>query len=420
MLKLHEELIVTSMGAKGDGIARRDGRIIHIPFTLPNETIIAIVDEERGELSELITPSPERVAPSCRWFGTCGGCALQHWATEPYTQWKRSLLGQALLQQGVETTIKPMVTAYGAGRRRVVFHARKKEGRVEIGFMARRTHQLIPIDHCPILVPALKDAPALAHHIASVIDTDKPLDLHITATDTGLDCDIRGLGAPSDRQRRRLVENFASFHLARLSVHGALIALRNEPSLSLGRATIALPSGAFLQATSEAEKALTEIAANFLAPAKKIADLFCGIGPFAIRLAEKASIFAYDSDAKAIEALSAVRAEGLKPIKATMRDLFRVPLVPTELNQFDAVLLDPPRAGARAQMEQLAKSDVPRIVSVACDIQSFARDAKILTQAGYVCEQVIPVDQFAFSAHLEMIALFTKTIPSSRKRRILG
>ena len=137
-------------------------------------------------------------------------------------------------------------------------------------------------------------------------------------------------------------------------------------------------------------------------------------------MAEKASIFAYDSDAKAIEALSAVRAEGLKPIKATMRDLFRVPLVPTELNQFDAVLLDPPRAGARAQMEQLAKSDVPRIVSVACDIQSFARDAKILTQAGYVCEQVIPVDQFAFSAHLEMIALFTKTIPSSRKRRILG
>ena len=420
MLKLHEELIVTAMGAKGDGVARRDGRAVHIPYVLPGETIIATVDGERGELNDVITPSPDRIAPLCPWFGTCGGCALQHWAAEPYTQWKRGLLGQALLQQGVEATIKPMITAYGSGRRRVVFHARKKEGKIEAGFMARRTHQLIAIDHCPILVPALQASPALATQIATIIDTDKPLDIHLTATNSGIDCDIRGLGAPSDRQRRRLVENFSSFHLARLSVHGALVAMRNEPHLRIGRADIALPSGAFLQATEAAEHHLTQIALDWIGPAKKIADLFCGIGPFSIRLAEKASVDAFDSDSKAIDALKAVRAEGLKPIKATVRDLFRVPLVPTELNTFDAVLLDPPRAGAKAQMEQLAKSAVPRIIAVACDVQSFARDAHILCSAGYQCEQIVPVDQFAYSAHLEMIGLFTKPIPPARKRRLLG
>ena len=408
------------MGAKGDGVARRDGRAVHIPYVLPGETIIATVDGERGELNDVITPSPDRIAPLCPWFGTCGGCALQHWAAEPYTQWKRGLLGQALLQQGVEATIKPMITAYGSGRRRVVFHARKKEGKIEAGFMARRTHQLIAIDHCPILVPALQASPALATQIATIIDTDKPLDIHLTATNSGIDCDIRGLGAPSDRQRRRLVENFSSFHLARLSVHGALVAMRNEPHLRIGRADIALPSGAFLQATEAAEHHLTQIALDWIGPAKKIADLFCGIGPFSIRLAEKASVDAFDSDSKAIDALKAVRAEGLKPIKATVRDLFRVPLVPTELNTFDAVLLDPPRAGAKAQMEQLAKSAVPRIIAVACDVQSFARDAHILCSAGYQCEQIVPVDQFAYSAHLEMIGLFTKPIPPARKRRLLG
>ena len=420
MLKLHEELIVTAMGAKGDGIARCDNRSVHVPYTLPGEAIIATVDGERGELNEVVKPSPDRIAPFCQWFGVCGGCALQHWAPEPYAQWKRGLLGQALLHHHVEATIKPMITAYGSGRRRVVFHARKQDGRVEAGFMARRTHHLIAIDRCPILVPALQDSPALATHIAAVIDTDKPLDIHLTATDAGLDCDIRGLGAPSDRQRRRLVENFPSFNLARLSVHGALIAMRNEPRLHIGRAEIGLPSGAFLQATAEAEHHLTQIARDWIGSAKKIADLFCGIGPFSIRLAEKASVDAFDSDAKAIDALKALRAEGLKPIRATVRDLFRVPLVPNELNGFDVVLLDPPRAGAKAQMEQLAQSQVPRIISVACDVQSFARDAHILCAAGYQCEQIVPVDQFAYSAHLEMIGLFTKPIAQVRKRRLLG
>lgn len=420
VLKLHEELTITAMGAKGDGVARHEGRAIHVPYTLAGERIIATVDGERGELNEVVRPSPDRVQPFCRFFGTCGGCALQHWAPESYALWKRGLLGNALLQQGLETTIKPLVDAQGAGRRRVVFHARKKDGRAEAGFMARGTHDLVAIDRCPILVPALAEAPMVATRLAQILDTDKPLDIHLTATDGGLDADVRGLGAPSDRQRRRLVENFAGFGLARLSVHGALIALRNDPVLRVGRATLVVPSGTFLQATAEGEAALTAIAVEMAGSAKKIADLFCGIGPFSLRLAEKARVTAFDSDEKAIAALSAARAEGLKPIKAVMRDLFRVPLVPAELNGFDAVLLDPPRAGARAQMAEIAKSDVPRVISVACDVQSFARDAKILVDAGYQCERVVPVDQFAWSAHLEMIGLFTKAVAPARKRRLLG
>jgi 23S rRNA (uracil1939-C5)-methyltransferase len=330
------------------------------------------------------------------------------------------LLGHALLQQGIETVIKPLIDAHRTGRRRAVFHARKKDGRAEAGFMARGTHDLIAIERCPILVPALAGAPALATRLAQIIDTDKPLDIHMTATESGIDCDIRGLGVPSDRQRRRLVENFAGFDLARLSVHGALIAMRNEPVLRIGRANVVLPSGAFLQATAEGEAALTSIAAEMVGNAKKIADLFCGIGPFSLRLAEKASVTAFDSDESAVAALRSARAEGLKPIKASVRDLFRVPLVPAELNGYDAVLLDPPRAGARAQMAELARSDVPRVISVSCDVQSFARDAKILIEAGYVCERVVPVDQFAYSAHLEMVGLFTKTVAPARKRRLLG
>lgn len=420
VLKLHEELTITAMGAKGDGVARHEGRAIHVPYTLAGERIIATVDGERGELNEVLLPSPDRVAPFCQYFGHCGGCALQHWAPESYALWKRGLLGNALLQQGLETTIKPLINAHGAGRRRVVFHARKKDGRAEAGFMARGTHDLVAIERCPILVPALADAPALATRLAQIIDSDKPLDIHLTATDSGIDCDVRGLGPPSDRQRRRLVENFDGFGLARLSVHGALVALRNDPVLRIGRATVVVPSGSFLQATAEGEAALTTIAVEMAGNAKKIADLFCGVGPFSLRLAEKAGVSAFDSDEKAVAALSSARAEGLKPIKASVRDLFRVPLVPTELNGFDAVLLDPPRAGAKAQMAELARSDVPRIISVACDVQSFARDAKILIEAGYTCERVVPVDQFAYSAHLEMIGLFTKIVAPARKRRLLG
>lgn len=420
VLKLHEELTIAAMGAKGDGFARQDGHAVHVPFTLPGETIIATVDGERGELNDIVTASPERIAPFCPWFGTCGGCALQHWAAEPYAQWKRGLLVHALAQQGLQTEIAPLVNAHGAGRRRAVFHARKQDGRVEAGFMARRTHTLVAVDRCPILVPALAGAPALALRLAELIDTDKPLDIHLTATDAGIDCDIRGLGEPSDRQRRRLVDGFSTFGLARLSVHGALVAMRNEPMLQIGRATVAIPSRTFLQATEEGERALTGLAMDMAAGAKKIADLFCGIGPFSLRLAEKASVTAFDSDEKAVQALAAARGEGLKPVKASARDLFRVPLVPQELNGFDAVLLDPPRAGARAQMAELAKSEVPRVISVACDVQSFVRDAALLVEGGYRFERAVPVDQFAWSAHLEMIGLFTKTVAPQRKRRLLG
>ena len=422
VLNLHEELKIEAMGAKGDGVARKDGRVVHVPFTLPGEVIIATVDGDRGELNEIAMPSPERIAPICALFGTCGGCAMQHWAHEPYAAWKRGLLLQALAQHDLTADVKPLVDAHGKGRRRVVFHARKIDGRVECGFMARRTHRLIGVEHCPILVSALADAPDLALRIAQIIDTDKPLDIHLTATKTGLDCDIRGLGEPSDRQRRRLVENIDQLGLARLSVHGALIAMRTEPVIAIGRSLVNVPSGTFLQATEAGETALTHLAFDMAGNAKKIADLFCGVGPFSLKLAEKASVTAFDSDEAAVAALvtAAARTDGLKPVIANARDLFRVPLVPHELNGFDAILLDPPRAGARAQMEQIAKSDVPRVISVACDVQSFSRDAKILVEAGYAFDHVVPVDQFSFSPHLEMIGLFTKTVATKRKRRLLG
>jgi 23S rRNA (uracil1939-C5)-methyltransferase len=269
----------------------------------------------------------------------------------------------------------------------------------------------VPIDHCPILAPGLDRGIRSAWQLAEALKpAAKPLDIHVTATDAGLDVDLRGSGPLTSAQRAALATLATGLRLARLTRHGELIVQREAPTLMMGRARLALPPGAFLQATAAGEDELARRVLAHAAGARHVADLFCGVGPFALRLAEQARITAIDSDAGAIAALqrAAQTTSGLKPVDAVARDLFRRPLLPAELAAFDAVIFDPPRQGAEAQARALAGSRVSKIVAVSCNPATFARDARILVNGGYRLVEIAPIDQFRYSAHVELVALLTR------------
>lgn len=398
---------IRALGARGDGIADVDGGTLHIPFALPGETIEA----RDGGLPHVVTASPDRIAPFCRHFGTCGGCKMQHLAPAPYAEWKRNLVVSPLAWTGLSPDIAPMVDAQGLGRRRVTLHAKFVQGKAQAGFMVAKSHDLIDLDACPLLVPALRNAPDIARKvIAPLARLGKPADVQITATDGGLDVDLRGPGKEAHDHRLALTEVAASLDLARLSLHGETMVERRPPTLRMGKAVVILPAGGFLQATAKGEEVLAGLVEDALGKSRKVADLFCGAGPFALRLAEKRTVFAWDSDRPAILALdrAARMTPGLRPVAAEARDLFRRPLLPHELDAFDALVLDPPRAGAEAQVRQIMKSKVKLVVYVSCDPQSFARDAVSLGEAGFSLPQVTPVDQFAHSAHVELVGIFRR------------
>jgi 23S rRNA (uracil1939-C5)-methyltransferase len=277
---------------------------------------------------------------------------------------------------------------------------------LEVGFATLRAHTLVGIDHCPVLAPSLDGAINAAWAIAEALEPiGKPLDIQATATESGLDVDVRGSG-PLDAAHSLHLANIAQAHrLARLTRHGELIAQRTAPTITIGRAKVMLPAGGFLQATAAGETALAELVLAATDGAKNVADLFCGVGPFALRLAERARVAAFDQDAEATEALrqAARGTTGLKPIEATVRNLFRRPLVAQELAGFDAVVLDPPRQGAQAQAAELARSKVPLVVAVSCNPATFARDARLVVDGGYRLTQVTPIDQFRYSPHVEIV-----------------
>jgi 23S rRNA (uracil1939-C5)-methyltransferase len=412
-----ETVRIDRLGQRGDGVADTPSGPVHVPLALPGETVTVDREGDAARLVAIDVPSPERAEPPCPLFGRCGGCAAQHMGASLYEGWKRDMVVSALRRARLDAPVSPLVRAHGDGRRRVTFHARRGEHGVAVGFMAARSHQLVEVDACPVLAPSLAGAPEAARIVAAALmGSGKPLDVQVTATANGLDMDVRGHGPASPRIRAALVAAAGRADLARLSLHGELIVERRPALVQAGPATVLLPPGAFLQATAAAEETLARLSADALSGAKKVADLFCGIGPFALRLAGKATVTAFDGDAPAIAALQrAVReTHGLRPVTAEARDLFRRPLLTAELAAFDGVVMDPPRAGAEAQSRQLASSKVPVVASVSCSAQTFARDAAILVHGGYRLESVVPVDQFLYAAHVEIVGVFRR--PSTRRR----
>jgi 23S rRNA (uracil1939-C5)-methyltransferase len=410
-----ERLTIIRLGNRGDGVADTAEGPVYVPYALPGEVVTVEPvsgHPDRRHLVHVERPSQVRAQPICKHFGQCGGCALQHWSLAEYHLWKRDLVVQALSAAALLAPVDPLIDAHGQGRRRCVLHARRgARDLLEVGFTAPRAHHIVAIEACPILAPGLDGAIAAAWAIAETLKvTGRPLDIQATATDSGLDMDVRGSGALSPASMAALARVAGQHKLARLTRHSELVAQAAQPMLSVGRAHVPLPPGAFLQATAAGEETLARLVVALAGKAKRIADLFCGIGPFALRLAERARVTAADSEASAIEALkrAAATADGLKPIEAETRDLFRRPLVASELKSFDAVVFDPPRQGAEAQARELAKSALPLVLAVSCDAGTFARDARLLVDGGFKLAAVTPVDQFRYSHHVEIVAKFER------------
>jgi 23S rRNA (uracil1939-C5)-methyltransferase len=410
-----ERLVIDHVGHRGDGVAFADGQTLFVPYALGGETVEveAVADQpDRRHLSRIERASPERIAPFCKYFGGCGGCAIQHWEPQAYRAWKRQIVIDTLAHAGIECKVEALLDAHGAGRRRITVHARRGgDGELRTGFAAANSHAIVAIEDCPILDPALHGALDAARALADVLKpAGKPLDIQLTAASNGLEVDVRGSGPLPSNMIAALSEVAEKHRLARLTRHGELVLMRNPPTIAIGTAQVTLPPGSFLQATAAGEEALAALVGEHCRRAKHIADLFCGVGPFALRLAAKSRISAFDSDAGAVTALqkAATSTPGLKPIRAETRDLFRRPLMPQELRDYDAVVFDPPRQGAQAQVRQLALSKIPVVVAVSCNVATFARDARALIEGGYGIEGVTPVDQFRHTPHVELVARFAK------------
>ncbi|MBD8066338.1 class I SAM-dependent RNA methyltransferase [Devosia sp. PTR5] len=392
-----QTITIEGLGRKGEGVAHVDGQAVFVPLALPGEQVS--LGEGVGDTC-VVDPSPDRVTPLCPYFGQCGGCQLQHMGPNIYRRFKTDLVERPLQQVGIDARVERFIDASDSGRRRATLHARNNMA----GYMRARSHDLLDIGRCPILVPALAQAPEIARAIGTEVGA---CDASFTASDTGIDVELRNIqkGARPDR----LVPLANRFGLARLSYGREMLLLRQQPRVRMGKAEVNLPMGSFLQATAEAEEALARYVLESVGKARSVADLFCGVGPFALRLAERAKVYAADADKPAIAALDdAVRhTKGLKAVTAQARDLFRDPLTRFELG-YDCVVLDPPRAGAAAQVKEIAASKVGHVVMIACDPGTFARDAASLVQAGFMLEGLVAVDQFAWSAHIEVAATFRR------------
>jgi 23S rRNA (uracil1939-C5)-methyltransferase len=405
-------LAVAFVGVRGDGVANSVHGPLFLPFTLPDEEVLVEFGVPLPKLLAIERASVDRVAPICRHFGDCGGCRLQHWRHAPYLAWKRGLVLEALRARGIEAPVAATIDAHGTGRRRAIFHARRDAKGVHVGFMRMGSHAIVAIEECPILAaPDMAMALPVAADVAEILTkNNKPLDIAVTATDTGLDVATKGHGPLTRAKRERLVALATRHDLPRLANHNEVIVEQHQPLITIGSCRVAPPPGVFLQPTMQGEAALAALVAEGVGEARNIVDLYCGIGPFALRLAAKAKLSAFDSDAYAIAALlkAARGVPGLKPVRGETRDLFRRPLLPVEINGFDAIVLNPPRQGAQAQMRELARSRAQRVVYVSCNPSTFARDAATLIASGFRLERVTPVDQFRYNLHVEIVGVFIR------------
>lgn len=413
-------LDILEIGARGDGIAEVGGECYFVPFTLPGETVEAEPLERRGEgmaarLVEVLAPSRHRETPPCAHFAVCGGCALQHWRRDAYTAWKVGLIERALVQRGVEAPPFEAPSVSGPGeRRRADFVLRRQGRRTLAGFHERASTRVVDVGTCIIARLSLNAMlEPLRTALVEILPDGASADAVANETDTGIDLLLRPYKRPdlSVDRRQALVELADRSDLARLSwgdrARAEPIVIRRQPLIMLGDVAVEPPPGAFLQATKRGELAMRAAVAAWTSEATRIADLFAGIGSLSLGRPGRLSLF--ESDRASVVAADAVaRRIGGNRVVAERRDLFRNPLQAKELDAFDAVLLDPPRAGAAAQAAEIARSKVPRVVYASCDPGSFARDARTLQEGGYRLQRLIPIDQFLWSAHLELIALFDR------------
>lgn len=417
------ELTIDAVGGHGDGVATHDGCKVFVPQAAPGDRVRAALGEAvRGiahaEVAELLAPGYGRADPACPHFGPCGGCLVQHLAPGILSDWKRGHVVEALARQDLgDTPVDAPVPVPARSRRRVTVTARRGDRRVFLGFNERASHRIVDVADCTVARPEIVAVlPPLRDLLGGILRPREACDIAITVLDDGLDLVLIG-GAEPDLARREALSGFAEVaDLARVSWRAAPgrppepVAHRRAGTIRLGGVPVVLPPGGFLQASAEAEAAMAAIIAAAAPGAGDAADLFCGVGTFALGLAGSATVTAVDGDGEAIAALTAaVRQSDLAGrLRPRCRNLYGDPLTAAELAGFDLVVFDPPRPGARDQAAQLAASRVPVVAGLSCNPVSFARDARILTSGGYRLERVTPVDQFLWSAHVELVGIFRR------------
>ncbi len=405
---------ITRLGRQGDGLARLGGQDLFVAGALPGETVEGIPENGRIPAPRIMTPSASRVAPPCPHARSCGGCALQHAADEFVAAWKREQIERALKGHGIAATVLPPVTSPPRSRRRATLAGRRTKKGTTVGFHARRSDRIVEIPGCILLHPDLMATLPALHALTRAGGSRKGEVLFaLTRSEAGVDVAARGGRDLDAGLLQQLAAIAREARLARLTWNEEPVVQIAPPAQRFGPARVVPPPGGFLQATAEGEAALVGAVLEDTAGATRVADLFAGAGTFSLPLARHRAVTAVESDAAALAALDRGWREtpGLKPVATEQRDLFRRPLLAAELARFDAVVLDPPRAGAAAQCRELATSPVGRIVHVSCNPASFARDAATLLAGGYRIGPVLPVDQFRWSPHVELVATFTRHRP---------
>ncbi|MFP7569364.1 class I SAM-dependent RNA methyltransferase [Marivita sp. S2033] len=402
------ELTIKRLGHLGDGIA--DGPVF-VPGALPGEQVTGTLAGDHLRDVRIVTPSESRVKPPCPHAKSCGGCQLQYASDRFVAEWKRDVVRQALEMQGISADPGLPITSPPQSRRRATFSVRRTKKGALAGFHMKASDTIIAVPNCQLVHPDLAAALPMVEALGVLAASRKgELSVLLTLSDTGLDVSVTG-GKPLDVDLHQSLAALArEYDLARIAWDGEVALQRRAPLVRLGTAHVTPPPGAFLQATKAGEAVLVESVKQALTGAKHIADLFAGCGTFALPLAERAAVHAVEGDRDMVVALDHGwrNTEGLKRVTHEARDLFRNPLLADELARFDAVVIDPPRAGALAQVAELAKSSVSRIAHVSCNPATFARDTATLVGAGFDVEWVRVVDQFRWSTHVELVALLRR------------
>ncbi|MDF9304147.1 class I SAM-dependent RNA methyltransferase [Tritonibacter mobilis] len=404
---------IERLGHQGDGIAPGP---IYVPRTLPGERVTGVLEGQNMTDIRIEDPSEHRVQAPCRHYKSCGGCQLQHVSDEFVAQWKVEIVRNALISRKLETDFRPIQTSPTHSRRRATLTVKRTKKGAMAGFHGRASDVITAIPDCHLLAPELIAALPMAEDLALIGASRKaPLSVTITTSQAGLDVLVKN-GKPLDGPLRIQMAQAVDRHsLARLTWDDELLAMEQSPTQAFGGANVCPPPGAFLQATPEGESALVAAVREGVGDARRIVDLFAGAGTFSLPLAQTAEVHAVEGEREMMQALELGwrKAQGLKKVTTETRDLFRNPLLVEDLRQFgkvyDAVVIDPPRAGAEAQIAQLAKAKLPLISYVSCNPVTFARDAEVLVAAGYKLNWVQVVDQFRWSSHTELAASFSLT-----------
>ncbi len=417
------EITIEALGGRGDGVAQLDGRPVFVPLTLPGDRVrLRVTGEKAGgfkaEMIELLAPGPGRVAPPCPHYGPCGGCALQHLDVARMAEWKRAQVTQALTRRGLpDAPVEPLIAVPPGSRRRAALAALRRGSRLLLGFHERASRRVVEVSGCLLLTPGLLGLlPVLRDGLTSVLRENESAQLVLTESETGVDLLLRTRRDPNLADRQALAMLAESADLARLAwaqPEGPAepIARRRPPRVTFGGIPVEPPPGGFLQPSTEGEGVLTRLVLEYLPQAAtRVLDLYAGCGSFTFALAARARVQAVEGDKSALDALrsAARRASLAGRVDAEERDLARQPLAPAELAGFEGAVFNPPRAGARAQAEAIARSDLPAAVAVSCNPNTFARDARILIDGGFTLTEVTPLDQFPWAGHVELVAGFRR------------